>query len=475
MSRLPTSGGDDGLWGDILNDFLLVEHNADGTLKQTGSLATKADNTTTVHTTGNQAVGGTKTFIFSPIVPVPTLPNHAASKAYVDGASTSVPDASPTTKGIVQLAGDLDGTATLPTVPGLANKADTSTVNTALATKADNTTTVHTTGNEVVVGTKTFTISPIVPVPTLPNHAASKAYVDGATASVPDASPTTKGIVQLTGDLGGTATSPTVPGLANKADTSTVNAALAGKEPTITAGTTGQYWRGDKTWQALDKTAVGLANVDNTSDADKPVSTATQTALNSTVPTTRQIITGTGLTGGGDLSADRTLTVTYGTGVGTAAEGNDSRIVGAEQTINKAAANGYASLDSGTKVPISQIPTVALTRTYPFSYSGTLVVVSGTHRLYNDSGTTWTIRSVRASVGTAPTGSSILIDINSNGSTIFSTQGNRPTIATSANTSGKVTNMDITTVADGAYITVDIDQIGSTVAGSNLTVQVEVM
>jgi hypothetical protein len=30
----------------------------------------------------------------------------------------------------------------------------------------------------------------------------------------------------------------------------------------------------------LDKTDVGLNNVDNTSDANKPVSTATQTALN---------------------------------------------------------------------------------------------------------------------------------------------------------------------------------------------------
>lgn len=52
------------------------------------------------------------------------------------------------------------------------------------------------------------------------------------------------------------------------------------KEGAITAGTTGQYWRGDKTWQTLNKSAVGLANVDNTSDANKPISTATQTALN---------------------------------------------------------------------------------------------------------------------------------------------------------------------------------------------------
>jgi hypothetical protein len=33
MVRLPTPGQDGGLWGDLLNEFLSVEHNADGTLK----------------------------------------------------------------------------------------------------------------------------------------------------------------------------------------------------------------------------------------------------------------------------------------------------------------------------------------------------------------------------------------------------------------------------------------------------------
>lgn len=52
-----------------------------------------------------------------------------------------------------------------------------------------------------------------------------------------------------------------------------------GAEPTLAAGTTAQYLRGDKTWQTLNKAAVGLSNVDNTSDANKPISTATATAL----------------------------------------------------------------------------------------------------------------------------------------------------------------------------------------------------
>jgi hypothetical protein len=63
-------------------------------------------------------------------------------------------------------------------------------------------------------------------------------------------------------------------------------------EPVITATTSADYYRGDKTFATLNKSAVGLGNVDNTSDANKPVSTATQTALdaktNKLVVTNRQ-------------------------------------------------------------------------------------------------------------------------------------------------------------------------------------------
>src|SRR6185369_5745372 len=33
MTRLPVPGSDDGTWGDLLNTFLEVEHNSDGTHK----------------------------------------------------------------------------------------------------------------------------------------------------------------------------------------------------------------------------------------------------------------------------------------------------------------------------------------------------------------------------------------------------------------------------------------------------------
>jgi hypothetical protein len=70
-------------------------------------------------------------------------------------------------------------------------------------------------------------------------------------------------------------------------------AALTGLEPTITAGTTSQYWRGDKSWQTLDKAAVGLGNVDNTTDLGKPISTATQTALDLKANLASPTLTGT--------------------------------------------------------------------------------------------------------------------------------------------------------------------------------------
>jgi len=38
MARLPAQGGDNNVWGDILNAFLLVEHNTDGTLKRGGDI-----------------------------------------------------------------------------------------------------------------------------------------------------------------------------------------------------------------------------------------------------------------------------------------------------------------------------------------------------------------------------------------------------------------------------------------------------
>lgn len=79
------------------------------------------------------------------------------------------------------------------------------------------------------------------------------------------------------------------------------------------------------------KTDLGLENVSNTSDANKPISTATQTALDLKSDKSITISAGTGLTGGGDLSTNRTLNVDFGTAAGTVAEGDDARLSDARE------------------------------------------------------------------------------------------------------------------------------------------------
>lgn len=70
----------------------------------------------------------------------------------------------------------------------------------------------------------------------------------GAAGSVPDASTSTKGKVQLAGDLAGTAALPTVPALATKADL--VSGIVPGAELATGSATGATFLRGDRTWAA---------------------------------------------------------------------------------------------------------------------------------------------------------------------------------------------------------------------------------
>ena len=75
--------------------------------------------------------------------------------------------------------------------------------------------------------------------------------------------------------------------------TANITVVDATKEPAFATGTAAQYRRGDKTWQTLNKSAVGLGDVDNTADTAKPVSTAQQTALNLKANLASPTLTGT--------------------------------------------------------------------------------------------------------------------------------------------------------------------------------------
>ena len=63
----------------------------------------------------------------------------------------------------------------------------------------------------------------------------------------------------------------------------------------------------------ITKGDIGLGNVENIAPADMPISTATSTALSGKADVTRNIVAGSGLTGGGNLTTDRTINVVSAT------------------------------------------------------------------------------------------------------------------------------------------------------------------
>lgn len=161
-----------------------------------------------------------------------------------------------------------------------------------------------------------------------------------------------------------------------------------------------------------------------------------------------------------------------------------SDIASSEQVANKGVADGYAGLGSDAKVPIAQLPTGSTSSTValgdhthvvtsllpPFTRPDVLTLSAGRVRLPIDGN--YSIVGVRLMVDTAPTGASIIVDINKNGTTIYTTQGNRPSISAGSNSGGPGVAPDISSIAAGDYLTVDVDQVGSIVAGSDLVVAV---
>jgi hypothetical protein len=112
----------------------------------------------------------------------------------------------------------------------------------------------------------------------------------------------------------------------------------------------------------------------------------------------------------------------------------------------------------------------AVAQPLAFSKTGTLEVTTGASKF--PALFAMTLVGVRAAVGTAPTGADLIVDVNLNGTTVYTTQANRPTIAASA-TSSSETVPDVTAVAAGDLLSVDIDQIGSSTEGSDLVVAIE--
>ena len=126
----------------------------------------------------------------------------------------------------------------------------------------------------------------------------------------------------------------------------------------------------------------------------------------------------------------------------------------------------YAINDAGTDIELSERHS-----TFVFTYPDLLSVGESVCPLLIVT-RPMTIVKAYAAVKIAPTGADLVLDLNKNGSTIWTTQADRLKILAGA-TSGSQEGFNSTELVEGDVLSLDIDVIGSILAGSDLTVEIK--
>lgn len=364
MARLPQPGGDTGNWGEILNEYLSQALKSDGTIKNNAVTAgALAPNAVTSAAIAPNTVNATS--IADGSISESLLDTGVQSKLNAAAAGTT-PDATTTVKGIVQLAGDLAGTAASPTVAkvkgvAISGTAANGTVLTASSATAaawaapavssvagktgvvtlakgdvglgsvDNTTdaakpvstaTQSALDAKAPLASPTLTGTPAAPTATAgtsTTQLATTAFVANAvsTGMTPDATSSIKGKIQLAGDLTGTSASPALAAIITAG-----SAGSATSVPAITYDAKGRITAATPT--AIQLTQTQVTNL-STDLAAKAVDTATvHKTGDETIAGIKSFTSAPKLTASSTSGHVWTATGTDGSGAWTAASGGAS-------------------------------------------------------------------------------------------------------------------------------------------------------
>lgn len=224
---------------------------------------------------------------------------------------------------------------------------------------------------------------------------------------------------------------------------------------------------------ATTATGTGvLTALGNTANAAGGVATVdgTKTLTNTTFDTA----------GTGNSFSINGVAATANTGTGSVARATSptfvTPVLGAATatSINGAGITGTATVTVSQATTLNRQSSTGLPVELSFACSDeTTAITTGTGKVTYRAPYAFTITAVRASVTTAPVGSTIIIDINDSGTSIMTTtklsiDASEKTSTTAASAAA-ITD---TAIADDAEIGIDFDQVGSSTAGAGVKVTI---
>jgi hypothetical protein len=143
-----------------------------------------------------------------------------------------------------------------------------------------------------------------------------------------------------------------------------------------------------------------------------------------------------------------------------AADISDSTATGRAVLTAADAAAARTAIGAGTDTDVIVIPVG----------DETTALTAGTNKVRFRMPFPATLLAVRDSVNLAPTGSALIVDVNEAGTSVLSTKLSIDATETSSTTAATAAVISDSSLADDAEISIDIDQVGSTVAGAGLKV-----